>query len=114
MNAHTRRSTSTIYATIVIKMANAAKTFTPVKSANCCASVKLLLSQSIIFLKQIRKDLTRRSRNRNGVQPSPAAATRGGGRLMNKSSALRAEDVAAPEDGRAPANSSQNVTMLRD
>jgi len=33
---------------------------------------------------------------------------------MNKSSALRAEDVAAPEDGRTPANSSQNVTMLRD
>jgi hypothetical protein len=33
---------------------------------------------------------------------------------MNKSSALRAEDVAAPEDGRTPANSSQNVTMLGD
>ena len=37
-----------------------------------------------------------------------------GGRLVNNPSALQAEDVAAPVDGRTPANSSQNVTMLRD
>ena len=53
-------------------------------------------------------------RNQNGVQPSPAAAMCGVRKIGEKSSALRAEDVAAPGDGRTPANSSQPARILTD